>query len=129
MRQRLNQDADTKATIQTIERFNDAFNRHDVDAIMANMTDDCVFENTVPPPDGERHEGQKAVRAVWERLFRVSPSAVFEFEDLFACGERGIVRWTYRWVDREGQPGHIRGVDVFRARDGKIAEKLSYVKG
>ena len=30
---------------------------------------------------------------------------------------------------RDGTPGHVRGVDVFRVRDGKVAEKLSYVKG
>ena len=46
----------TKATLEAIERFNDAFNRHDVDAVMAAMTDDCVFESTSPPL-GERHEG------------------------------------------------------------------------
>jgi len=39
-----------------------------------------------------------------------------------------VVRWIYRWV-RDGQEGHVRGVDVFRVRDGKVAEKLSYVKG
>ena len=41
----------------------------------------------------------------------------------------GTVRWIYRWVDGDGKPGHVRGVDVFRVRDGKVAEKLSYVKG
>jgi hypothetical protein len=39
------------------------------------------------------------------------------------------MRWTYSWVDPSGTPGHIRGVDVYRVRDGLIAEKLSYVKG
>ena len=42
----------TEATLTTIERFNAAFNRHDVDAIMALMTEDVVFENTSPAPDG-----------------------------------------------------------------------------
>lgn len=113
------------STYATIQRFHDAFNRHDVDAIMALMTDDCIFENTYPPPDGERYEGQAAVRAFWERLFTESPQAYFEVEDSFAAADRGVIRWRYRW----GSTGHIRGVDVFRIRDGKIAEKLSYVKG
>lgn len=39
------------------------------------------------------------------------------------------MRWLYRWVDREGKEGHVRGVDLFRVRDGKVAEKFSYVKG
>jgi len=96
---------------------------------MRAMTDDCVFENTLPPPDGERFEGQAQVRGVWERLFRSSPSAVFEAEEVFAAGDRCVVRWLYRWTERDGKPGHIRGVDVCRVRDGKVAEKLSYVKG
>ena len=57
-----------------------------------------------------------------------SPEARFEAEETFAAGDRCVVRWVYHWV-RDGQPGHVRGVDVFRVRDGKVAEKLSYVKG
>ena len=117
------------STVAAVEEFNRAFGRHDVDAVMAAMTDDCVFENTSPPPDGERHVGRAAVRAVWEDFFLTSPRAAFETEELIACGERCVVRWLYRWVARDGRPGHVRGVDVFRVRDGKVAEKLSYVKG
>jgi steroid delta-isomerase-like uncharacterized protein len=129
MQQRTRADEQTAATIGVIERFNEAFNRHDVDAVMAAMTDDCVFESTAPPPDGERHVGQAAVRAFWERFFGASPNARFETEDMFAAGDRCTVRWLYRWVDAEGKEGHVRGVDVFRLRDGKVAEKLAYVKG
>ncbi len=121
---------DEAATIAAIERFNEAFNRHDVAGVMAAMTDDCVFESTGPQPDGVRFEGQAAVREVWEGFFRSSPNASFETEDMFAAGDRCVVRWLYRWaVDSPGEPGHVRGVDIFRVRDGKVAEKLSYVKG
>jgi ketosteroid isomerase-like protein len=123
------QDAVTAATIAAIDRFNVAFNKHDVPAIMAAMTDDCVFESTGPQPDGIRFEGQEAVRKVWEEFFGSSPSATFETEDMFAVGDRCTVRWLYRWVDGDGKDGHIRGVDVFRVRDGKVSEKLAYVKG
>jgi ketosteroid isomerase-like protein len=111
-------------TLETIERFNEAFNRHDVDAVMALMTEDVVFENTSPAPDGARYEGQAAVRAAWETLFAASPQARFATEETIALGDRCVVRWRYAWGD-----GHVRGVDVFRVRDGKVAEKLSYVKG
>lgn len=121
-------DPRANATLEAVQAFNDAFNRHDVDAIMAHMTEDCVFENTRPPPDGERVEGAEAVRVVWERLFDRSPRARFEAEEIFAAGDRCVVRWVYHWI-RDGKPGHVRGVDVFRVRDGKVAEKLSYVKG
>ena len=62
-------DTGTAATLAAVDRFNDAFNRHDVDAVMAAMTDDCVFESTSPPL-GERHEGADAVRARMAGLLR-----------------------------------------------------------
>src|SRR5205807_6368518 len=74
----------TAATLEAIKRFDAAFSRHDVYAIMAAMTDNCVFESTYPPPDGRRFEGQEAVRGAWEDLFRSSPDASFETEELFA---------------------------------------------
>ncbi len=121
-------DAAAAATLEAVSAFNDAFNAHDVERVMALMTEDAVFENTRPAPDGERHEGQAAVRAFWEAFFARSPRARFEAEEIFAAGDRCVVRWIYHW-EREGKPGHVRGVDVFRVRDGRVAEKLSYVKG
>jgi uncharacterized protein (TIGR02246 family) len=111
----------------TLQAFLDAFNAHDVDAVMAAMTDDCVFESTAPPL-GERHEGRDAVRAAWEAFFASSPSAHFDAEETIATGDRCVVRWVYTW-DADGGGGKVRGVDVIRVRDGKVAEKLAYVKG
>lgn len=121
-------DSLTYATLQTINKFNEAFNRHTVDEIMSLMTDDVVFENTRPAPDGERFEGQQKVRAFWVQFFERSPKARFETEEIFAAGDRCVVRWIYHWV-KEGKEGHIRGVDVFKVKDEKVAEKFSYVKG
>lgn len=112
-----------------VARFSAAFAAGDVDATMALMTDDCVFEATGPAPDGVRHEGPSAVRAVWEDLFRTTTDPRFTEEESLVAGDRAVVRWRYSWTDGDGSPGHIRGVDVLRLRDGKIAEKLSYVKG
>lgn len=122
-------DKQQQETLAAIQRFNDAFNQHDVDGVMAAMTEDCVFENTSPAPNGERYVGQAAVRAFWESFFAASPQATFDTEDIFAGGDRCLVRWRYRWIASDGTPGHIRGVDVFRVRDGKVAEKFAYVKG
>jgi ketosteroid isomerase-like protein len=115
-------------TQAVVEAFNEAFNRHDVDAIMALMTDDCMFENTRPAPDGTRVDGQAAVRSFWTGFFERSPQARFETEEIFESGDRCVVRWVYHWI-RDGAAGHVRGVDLFRVRDGKVAEKRSYVKG
>jgi ketosteroid isomerase-like protein len=118
----------TATTLEAVQRFNAAVNRHDVDAVMAAMTEECVFENTNPPPDGTRYARQAAVRAFWEWFFARAPDAVFEAEEVVALGDRCVVRWIYRKT-RDGQPWHLRGVDVFRVREGKVAEKLAYVKG
>ncbi len=122
-------ESETSSTLNVIERFNDAFNRHDVDAVMALMTDDVIFENTSPFPDGERYTGQDAVRAFWQGLFDSTPDAHFAAEDIFAVDDRCTVRWRYTFTSSDGSPGHVRGVDVFKVREGKVAEKLAYVKG
>jgi divalent metal cation (Fe/Co/Zn/Cd) transporter/ketosteroid isomerase-like protein len=115
-------------TVAAVDRFNEAFNRHDVDAVMAAMTDDCVFENT-SPPNGQRYEGQAQVRAAWEEFFAASPTARFDGEDVIATGDRCVVQWRYTWTNDDGSTSAIRGVDVLRVRDGKVAEKFAYVKG
>ncbi|MFC6288312.1 TIGR03086 family metal-binding protein [Nocardioides sp. GCM10027113] len=112
-----------------LTRFSAAFGRGDVDAVMALTTDDCVFEATTPAPDGQRHEGAEAVRAVWEELFATTRDASFTEEESMVCGDRAVLRWRFDWTEPDGAPGHVRGVDVLRLRDGKVCEKLSYVKG
>ena len=111
-----------------VARFNDAINRHDAAAVAALLTDDTVFENTGPVPDGTRIEGKAAVSAFWDKWLVANPDASFEAEEVVSSGDRCIVRWIYRKM-RDGKPWHLRGVDVFTVRDGRIAAKLSYVKG
>jgi uncharacterized protein (TIGR03086 family) len=111
---------------EVIDRFGAAFDSRDVDAIMGCMTADCVFESTAPP-DGERFVGQTAVRAAWVTLFTDSADARFTTEARFGCADRATVQWRYDWAGPNA--GHIRGVDLFRVRDGLVAEKVSYVKG
>lgn len=106
-----------------IDRFNAAWNDHDLDAALSMVTDDCVFESTAPFPDGSRAEGKAEVGAAWRPIFDDAASH-FDTEEAFVAGDRFVQRWRYSW-----DGGHIRGVDVFRIRDGKVAEKLSYVKG
>jgi predicted SnoaL-like aldol condensation-catalyzing enzyme len=118
-----------EAAIRIVLDFNDAFNRHDVAGMMKLMTDDCVFENTDPAPDGTVYSGKEAVTQFWQDFFRESPHAHIEIEEVFGLGLRCIMRWKYSWADTEGLEGHVRGVDIFQIKDGLISEKLSYVKG
>jgi len=115
--------------IRVVLDFNEAFNRHDVAGMMQLMSDDCVFENTNPAPDGAVYSGKEVVTRFWQDFFRESPYARIEIEEIFGFGDRCIMRWRYSWVGVTGQKGHVRGVDIFRVRDGSIKEKLSYVKG
>jgi len=119
------QDQTTRATI---DKFNEAFNRHDADALAAFLTEDTVFEDTSPQPDGRRVEGKAAVVEFWRSWFAHNGDAKFEAEEVFVSGDRAVVLWVYR-KRRNGQPWHLRGVDIFRVRDGKVAAKLAYVKG
>jgi ketosteroid isomerase-like protein len=110
-------------SLKIVEAFGTAWGAHDLDATLALVTDDCVFETTEPGPDGARFEGRDAIRRAWQPIFD-DRHAVFEAEETFAMADRVVQRWRYSWVN-----GHIRGVDVFRVRDGLVSEKLSYVKG
>jgi hypothetical protein len=109
--------------------FNEALNARDIDGMMRRMTQDCVFENTTPAPDGTRFEGQAAVRAFWEEFFRGSTRAMISVEEIFGIDNRCVMRWTYHWTDHQGSTGYIRGIDVYTLENGLIREKLSYVKG
>jgi hypothetical protein len=73
--------------------------------------------------------GHGAMRAFWQWFFDRTPNATIEIEELFSCEDRVTMRWLYRWGNEDVEPRHVRGVDVYRVRLGKIAERLSYVNG
>lgn len=106
-----------------VDRFNHAWNDHDLSAALALLSEDCVFESTAPAPDGERAVGKSAIRAAWTPIF-ADASARITVEESFSAGPRLVQRWRYDW-----KGGHIRGVDVIAVRNGLVTEKLSYVKG
>src|SRR5690348_1069985 len=113
-----------QSTRTTVDSFNEAFNRHDADGLVAFLSEDTVFEDTSPAPDGRRIEGKAAVVEFWRAWFARNSDARFDAEDTIVSGNRATVLWTYHKM-RNGQPWHIRGVDVFTVRDGKVAAKLA----
>ena len=115
---------DADALCALVDRFNAAWGDHDLDAALALVTDDCLFDATGPAPDGTAHRGKDAVRAAWTPIFEDS-AARFTTEDAFVAGaDRFVQTWRYDFAG-----GHIRGIDVIEIRDGLISVKLSYVKG
>jgi ketosteroid isomerase-like protein len=110
-------------SLEVVRAFGAAWAAHDLEASLAMLTDDCVFDATGPAPDGTRHVGLQAIRGAWQAIFDDTASR-FEEEETFAAGDRVVQTWRYSW-----DSGHVRGVDLFRVHDGKVAEKFSYVKG
>jgi len=117
------QETDAESPAAVVERFNQAWAAHDLAAALALTTEDCVFDATSPAPDGARHVGHAEIAAAWKAIFDDVASR-FTVEDSFAAGAHVVQRWRYDW-----DGGHVRGVDLFTVRDGKVAEKLAYVKG
>jgi ketosteroid isomerase-like protein len=109
--------------LEVVEIFGAAWADHDLDAAIALISEDCVFDNTDPAPDGTRYVGHNAIREAWRPIFEDS-TAHFDAEETFAAGDRVVQLWTYSW-----DGGHVRGVDVIKVREGKVSEKFSYVKG
>jgi ketosteroid isomerase-like protein len=95
--------------LEVVEVFGAAWADHDLDAALALVADDCVFDATGPAPDGTRHVGRDTIRAAWQALFD-DPNSRFEEEETFAAGDRVVQRWRYSW-----DGGRVRGVDVFRS--------------
>ena len=118
-----------EAGMRVVIEFKEAINRHDLAGMMSLMSDDCIFENTTPAPDGAVYKGVEAITQFWQDFFRQSPQAYIQGEEVFGFGERCVMRWRYSWVDVEGEKGHVRGVAIFRVKNGLICEVLSYFKG
>jgi ketosteroid isomerase-like protein len=117
---------ETDATLALVRRFGESWNRHDVEAIMADMTDDAVYENLGPPESSGCWEGQAAVRAEVEAIFDQFPDCRFDTDDIFAAGNRCSYSWTLHWTEADGSEGAAQGTDVYTVRDGKIAYKKTY---
>lgn len=116
-------------TTETLQAFADAWNRHDVDAIMAFMTDDCVFEaSSGPDTCGKRYVGRDAVRAGFAAAIAAFPDANWGGARHFICGDRGVSEWTFTGTRQDGTRVQVNGCDVFTFHGGRIAVKNSYRK-
>jgi ketosteroid isomerase-like protein len=112
-----------------LESFADAWNRHDVNGLMSMMTEDGIFEASAGSEvSGERHEGQKAVRAAYEAVFSQFPDARWSNPRHFVKGNRGVSEWTFTGTLKDGRRVEVTGCDLFTFRNGKIAVKNSYRK-
>lgn len=108
-----------------IDRFNEAFQSHRAEMLNELVADDCVLENTVPAPDGDRHVGREACLALWQAIASDS-NGRFDVEEVRLLADHALIFWRYRWGD--APIDSVRGVNVMRVKDGQIVEARGYVK-
>ena len=112
----------TRTPSPSLEAFLDAFNAHDVDAVMSFFVEDCVFDTPRGPAPGGRHlVGKREVR---EGI----PDIRYDDERHWTCGNRGVSEWTIRGTQRDGEPIEVRGCDLFEFTGDKISRKDSFWK-
>jgi steroid delta-isomerase-like uncharacterized protein len=116
-------------SVKLLDRFADAWNRHDLEALMSMMTDDCVFDASAGPHVNEqRSEGKEGVRAAYAAVFQAFPDAHWANPRHIISGNRGVSEWTFTGTQRDGKRVEVAGCDLFTFRDGRIAIKSSYRK-
>jgi steroid delta-isomerase-like uncharacterized protein len=114
---------------RTLKQFLDAFNRHDLDAIMSFFTDDCVLQMPRgPAPSGRAAVGKDAVRALLATRFEGLPDVHYGDDRHFIAGDRGVSEWLLTGTTRSGERVEVRGCDLFEFRGDKIARKDSFWK-
>ena len=120
---------DKPVTVETLKAFLDAFNRHDLDAIMTFFADDCVFDMPRgPEPWGRRYIGREAVREGLASRFAGLPDVHYGDDRHWACGRRGVSEWLLTGTTEAGKHIEVRGVDLLEFEGGKIIRKDSYWK-
>jgi steroid delta-isomerase-like uncharacterized protein len=121
--------ASTKVAPPSLQAFLDAFNAHDVDAVMSFLTEDCILDMPRgPAPGGRRFIGKEQVRQGIQSRFDGIPDIHYGDERHFTSGDRGVSEWTIRGTQVTGERIEVRGCDLFEFTDGKISRKDSFWK-
>jgi steroid delta-isomerase-like uncharacterized protein len=118
-----------EAATPRLQALLDAFNAHDLDAIMSFFTEDCVFDTPRgPAPGGHRLIGKHEVRKGFQARFDGIPDIRYDQGRHWTCGDRGVSEWTIRGTQTTGESIEVRGCDLFEFTDGKISRKDSFWK-
>lgn len=120
----------TGAVMALLRQFGKAFNKGDVDGILACVTDDFEWRLAAGPnaPDGKIVRGKDAVREALEDRDREIEE--MRFSETAVSIPDGKVFGSFRATGRtrDGEAIDKRGIDIYEIRDGKIAVKDSYWK-
>jgi ketosteroid isomerase-like protein len=120
---------DERSRLAVLEQMTAAFNRHDLDAIIALFTDDCVFESPRgAEPWGTRFVGRAQVREGLAARFGGIPDVHYGDDSHFVAGDRGASEWTLTGTTTEGERLEVRGCDLWTFEGDRIARKDSFWK-
>ena len=118
-----------EVTPETMKQVLEAFNRHDLNAIMEFFADDCTLEMPRgPEPWGQRFNGKDQVRDALAGRFKGIPDVHYGEDRHWVAGNRGVSEWTLTGTTTSGIHLNVRGCDLWEFRDGKIIRKDSYWK-
>ncbi|RXZ41995.1 nuclear transport factor 2 family protein [Crenobacter cavernae] len=121
--------ANTQATVELLQAFSEAWNRHDIDALMGFMAEDCVFHGAAGTElFGRSFVGRDAVREGFQLAWQTFPDAAWLDGEHFVSGDRGVSESTFCGTKSDGSRIEARMVDVFTFQGGKIAVKNAYRK-
>ena len=113
----------------TAKAILDAFNAHDLDAIMQFFADECSLDMPRgPEPWGQRVVGKNAVRQALASRFKGLPDVRYSDDRHWVCGNMIFSEWLLTGTKPDGTPVKVRGCDHFEFRDGKVVRKDSYWK-
>lgn len=113
----------------TLKAITDAFNAHDLDAIMEFFADDCSLDMPRgPDPWGKRFTGKAAVREGLATRFKGLPDVHYGDDRHWVSGNRGVSEWLLTGTTPDGTRIQVRGCDHWEFRDGKVIRKDSYWK-
>jgi ketosteroid isomerase-like protein len=120
----------TQRRLEVLREVLEAFNRHDLDAIMARFAEDCVLETPRgPDPWGRRFVGKSEVRRGLAARFEGIPDVRYEGDDHFVSGDRGLSEWTISGTTVEGERIEVRGCDLWTfGDDDTVTRKDSFWK-
>ena len=116
-------------TVDTLKQILEAFNRHDLDAIMEFFSDDCSFDfPRGPEPWGQRFIGKEQVREALAGRFKGIPDVHYGEDRHWVSGDLGVSEWTLTGTTTSGVKLKVRGCDLWEFRNGKVIRKDSYWK-
>jgi taurine dehydrogenase small subunit len=116
-------------TTARLDEFMDAWNAHDVDAIVGFFTEDCEFHASVGPElMGASYRGKEEVRRGIAAFFERYADGRFEDSSAFVAGDRGASEWTFVSTGPEGSEVAVRGCDLFEFEGEKIRVKNAFRK-